>query len=93
MKQVVEAIYEEGVFKPTQPLVLPNGQRVLLDVRAVEGVSEGQQLGDRESELLRLLEADGALEQYSSSSKPPSDFLPVVVAGEPISQTILKGRR
>lgn len=32
MKQIVEAIYENGVFKPTKPLNFPEGQQVQLEI-------------------------------------------------------------
>ncbi len=35
MVRELEAIYEEGVLRPLEPLVLPNKQRVLLTVRDV----------------------------------------------------------
>ncbi len=35
MKQTLEAIYEDGVFKPVDPLEIPNGQPVRLEVETL----------------------------------------------------------
>jgi predicted DNA-binding antitoxin AbrB/MazE fold protein len=49
----IEAIYENGVFKPVQPVSLPERQRVQIDVRPVAAASitswlaEARQLRDR----------------------------------------------
>ncbi len=32
MKQIVEAIYENGVFKPVKPISFPEGQQVQLEI-------------------------------------------------------------
>ena len=36
MSEIIEAIYEKGVFKPLQTLELPEGQHVRLVVEAAE---------------------------------------------------------
>ena len=93
MHEIVEAIYDAGVLKPTEPLPLRNGQRVLLSVQPLEPSRPDQRLDVRESELLRRLQSEGALERHLSTLQPPPDFRPVVVTGEPLSETILKARR
>jgi predicted DNA-binding antitoxin AbrB/MazE fold protein len=35
MTTTVEAVYQDGVFKPVQPVELPENQRVQLEVRPV----------------------------------------------------------
>ena len=39
MKQTLEAIYEDGVFKPTKHLEIPNGQQVRLEVETLSDAS------------------------------------------------------
>lgn len=40
MPESVEAIYENGVFRPLQPVNLPEGERVQLTVAADERVND-----------------------------------------------------
>ena len=90
--QEVEAIYEGGVLKPTRALALHEGERVLVNVQPVETTRGDQGAEDQESELLGRLEAEGALERQPST-EAPAGFRPVVVRGEPLSETILRARR
>ncbi len=39
MKQTLDAIYEDGVFKPTTQLEIPNGQQVRLEVETLSNPS------------------------------------------------------
>jgi predicted DNA-binding antitoxin AbrB/MazE fold protein len=39
MKQTLDAIYEDGVFKPTKHLEIPNGQQVRLEVETLSDAS------------------------------------------------------
>jgi len=39
MKQTLEAIYEDGVFKPIEHLEIPNGQQVRLEVETLSDPS------------------------------------------------------
>ena len=39
MKQTLEAIYEDGVFKPVEHLEIPNGQQVRLEVETLSDPS------------------------------------------------------
>jgi predicted DNA-binding antitoxin AbrB/MazE fold protein len=39
MKTTVEAIFEDGVFKPVKPPELPEGQRVQITVESVPGLA------------------------------------------------------
>jgi len=48
--QRIEAIYKDGVFKPLQPVRLPDHVKVVL---AVQSCEDG---GDTDAELLQLLD-------------------------------------
>ncbi|NUQ63069.1 MAG: antitoxin family protein [Pirellulales bacterium] len=90
MSQVIEAVYENGVFRPQALVIgLSHGQRVLLTVedRADFSASEW-----KEAELMRRLEARGLLEKLNA---PPAavDFRPLDVPGPGLSETILAERR
>ena len=39
MRTTVEAIFEDGVFKPVKPPELPEGQRVQITVESVPGLA------------------------------------------------------
>ena len=94
MEQNAEAIYENGVLRPiTADFNLADGQRVMVTVRPMEEVNPGE-YACRHSELLRRLEADGALVHFPVPSAPsPADFRPLTIEGEPLSETIMKNRR
>lgn len=44
MPEVIEAIYEKGVFKPLQELELPDGQHVRLVVETAEATTSDDML-------------------------------------------------
>lgn len=44
MPEIIEAIYEKGVFKPLQELELPEGQHVRLVVETREGTTSDEML-------------------------------------------------
>ena len=44
MPEVIEAIYEKGVFKPLQELEIPEGQRVRLVVETAAGTTSDEML-------------------------------------------------
>ncbi len=60
MTQTIEAIYEQGVFKPLQLVELPERQKVVL---TIEAPGEG---GDPDVELLQLLD-----EPFELGAKEP----------------------
>ena len=63
MSQVVQAIYEGGIFRPLAPLALPEHTQVTLDVRlAASGGNEGtprMSPEEFERELAELISSDG----------------------------------
>ncbi len=36
MKQIVKAVYENGVFRPVTPIDVPQGQEVILEIEPIE---------------------------------------------------------
>ncbi|MFN4258387.1 MAG: antitoxin family protein [Gemmataceae bacterium] len=50
MTQTIEAIYEQGVFKPLQPVQLPEHLKVMLTVAPAAGAD------DADADLLQLLD-------------------------------------
>ena len=94
MEQNAEAIYENGVLRPVSALRdLAEGQRVFLTVRPILEANPTAD-AERQAELLRRLEADGALVHFPPPSEPPpKDFHPLVLEGEPLSETVIKNRR
>jgi predicted DNA-binding antitoxin AbrB/MazE fold protein len=54
MMHDVEAIYDQGIFRPLQPLTLPDGTRVRLRVEEHETSEAGVNTGD--GEIPTLLE-------------------------------------
>jgi predicted DNA-binding antitoxin AbrB/MazE fold protein len=95
VEQKAEAIYENGVLRPLTALLdLTEGQRVLVTVEPVAQLDPAE-YARRRAELLRRLEADGAIAHFPCPPVPPSpaDFQPIVIEGEPLSETIIKNRR
>jgi predicted DNA-binding antitoxin AbrB/MazE fold protein len=92
--QTLEAIYTKGVFQPTTALRgISEGQHVRLIVHEMvqELVPEG--LKRREAELLRRMEADGALVHFPVPTEPrPADWRPLVMEGEPFSEEVIRMR-
>jgi predicted DNA-binding antitoxin AbrB/MazE fold protein len=93
MDMMLEAIYEEGVLRPTSPLKgLADGQRVWVIVR--ESGDGEDDVAQREAELLRRLEADGLLVHAPpATNPPPSGFRPISLQGELLSEEIIRDRR
>lgn len=52
----INAIYDHGVFRPTEPLALPQGARVRLRVEDEAGVSTGPETASAEGAAATLLE-------------------------------------
>jgi predicted DNA-binding antitoxin AbrB/MazE fold protein len=97
MQQQVEAIYENGVLRPVTLLLgLTEGQRLLLTVERIADVPP-EELARREAELERRMEAEGFLETEPvpllKNVPIPEKFQPLVIEGEPLSETIIKMRR
>jgi predicted DNA-binding antitoxin AbrB/MazE fold protein len=94
MEQHAEAIYEKGVLRPTSLLLdLVDGQRVWVAVRPILE-PEPTEHARRRAELIHRLEADGALLHFHApSEQPPADFHPLVIEGEPLSETVIMNRR
>lgn len=42
MKETIEAVYENGVFRPLKPPALPTGQHVRLEIEVTRGGSSDQ---------------------------------------------------
>jgi hypothetical protein len=93
MKRVLAAVFEKGSLRPVVPLEgLVEGQQVWVTVR--EMVQEPDEQGRREAEMLRRMEAEGSLETASVpvEGSPPTDFQPLVLQGEPLSETVIRMR-
>ncbi len=93
MDRVVRAVYERGVLRPITPLNgLVEGQAVSLLVR--EEITDPEEITRREEELDHCLEAEGAQLRFPAPDQLPDPaFRPVVVTGEPLSETIIRERR
>ena len=91
-EQVVQAIYENGVLRPLTPLTgLADGQAVSLVVRFVP--TDPEESNRREAAFLRHLEEVGLLERVPAPpTAPPADWQPLVLEGEPLSETIIRMR-
>ena len=94
MEQTVEAVYENGILRPTTLLLdLQEGQRVQLRVRPVVEL-DPEEYARRHAELMRRLEAEGFLVHFPPPEQPaPVDWKPLVIKGEPMSETVIKMRR
>jgi predicted DNA-binding antitoxin AbrB/MazE fold protein len=93
MTQTASAIYENGVLRPTSLLLdLREGQQVQIIVQALEDL-KAEETARRRVDLLRRLEAAGALAHFPLPAEPPpADWQPLTIEGEPLSETILKMR-
>lgn len=93
MTQTASAIYENGVLRPTSLLFdLRAGQQVLITVQVLEELTP-EETARRRAELLRRMEAAGALVHFPPPAElPPADWQPLTIEGEPLSETIIKMR-
>jgi predicted DNA-binding antitoxin AbrB/MazE fold protein len=93
MTQTANAVYENGVLRPTTLLFdLKEGQRVQITVQILEELTP-EETARREAEFLRRMEAAGLVEHFPPPSEPPpADWQPLVIEGEPLSETIIKMR-
>jgi predicted DNA-binding antitoxin AbrB/MazE fold protein len=90
MSQVIQAIYEDGVFRPEVPVLgVSPGQRVWVTVDEPDAFGQFEQ---KETELIRRLEIQGLVEK-PSAQPAPAGFRPLQVPGPGISETILAERR
>ena len=72
MAQFTEAVYTNGVLKPTEELVLREAQRVRL---IVEPFDDDADRGDRPAALRRLLAGIDGMRFYSRGRLPSRDEL------------------
>jgi len=93
MPQTASAIYENGVLRPTSLLSdLREGQRVQITIEMINELTT-EETAQRRAELLRRMEAAGALAHFPPPDEPPAaDWQPLAIEGEPLSETILKLR-
>jgi predicted DNA-binding antitoxin AbrB/MazE fold protein len=94
MSQTAYAVYENGVLRLATPLVdVREGQRLVVSVQAIEEL-DSQEFDRRVAEKQRLMEAKGLIQHLSPPPEPPPvDWKPLVIEGEPLSETIVKMRR
>jgi predicted DNA-binding antitoxin AbrB/MazE fold protein len=90
MVQQVEAVYEKGYLRPIVPLrEVSEGQRVRLTVELATGSIESGK-----SAVVQLLDAQGMLEHPAPPDAPyPKDWNPLTIAGESLSESVIKMRR
>jgi predicted DNA-binding antitoxin AbrB/MazE fold protein len=72
MVQVTEAVYTNGVLKPTDELGLQESQRVLI---IVESLDDSTARADRAAALQRLLAGIERMRFFSGGSLPSRDEL------------------
>ncbi len=85
----VEAIYENGIFKPVSsvPETLKEHERVKV---IIENETENVRVSD---ELLREMLAEGMISRIPEGiSDDEDDFEPIKIKGKPMSETILEDR-
>ncbi len=94
MTQTASAIYENGVLRPTSLLFdLREGQQVQITVQVLEELTPEEE-ARREDEFERRMEAAGMIEHPSPPDEPaPADWKPLVLEGEPLSETVIRMRR
>ncbi len=93
MTYITEAIYEHGVLRPvSQQLPLKEGQRVRVAVEPIPDQTQSD-LADREAAFLNQMRAERrVLTMPVPSEPPPSNWKPILLSGEPLSETIIKMR-
>ena len=70
MTQVTEAVYTQGVLKPTSELALREQQRVRLIVEPIDDMP-----GDRQAAIARLKAGIAGMQFFSSGRLPTRDDL------------------
>jgi len=93
MKPTFLAVYEKGVLRPLTLVFLEEGQRVVLSIEPVVELPP-EEAARRRAEMLRQMAAEGMLETepVSPNGPVPENFEPLVIEGEPLSETVLKMR-
>lgn len=91
MVQTLEVVYEDGVLRPLTGIAnLKEGQRALITVTPLDT----ETYADRHAELLRRMEAEHMIEHPRPPSEPkPANWRPLVLAGESLSETIIRMRQ
>lgn len=83
-----EAIYENGVLRPTTPLTgIADGKRVTVVLY------DEDELREREREFIAQMKMEGRIASFPEATPPAVPFEPIKIQGEPLSQTILEERR
>ncbi len=88
----IEAVYSNGVFRPTDPVALPDNCHVELTVRCMATCSPD--LTDAEYQQ-RLVQA-GLVQRAKTRLRDQTSFerfQPVTISGQPLSETIIEERR
>ena len=92
MSEIITAVYEKGILRPTRPLSLREHQMVRLQLLAVEPAGEAE-------EIIALLVAAGLLRRRAAQGAPPPDPVPAeereelarilgAAPGKPLSQIL-----
>jgi predicted DNA-binding antitoxin AbrB/MazE fold protein len=92
-RQNVLAVYENGVFRPlTLFFDIQEGQQVILTVQPVQQLDPEEEKR-RDAEMMREMEEAGELSHPAPPDEPPpKDWRPLVIEGEPLSETIIRMR-
>jgi predicted DNA-binding antitoxin AbrB/MazE fold protein len=90
--QTIQAVYENGVLRPLKPLSdLNEGQLVYAWVRPL--ITDPEEIKRRRDEVIRRMEEQGMIEHFRAPAEPPpKDWKPLVLEGEPLSETIIRMR-
>lgn len=62
-------------------------------IRQVEGTADRRTVEEKQTELYRVLIADGLLKSIPRRTGRRRDFQPVPIKGKPLSETIIEERR
>ena len=74
MKQTIEAIYTDGVLKPTAELPLRDNQRVRLSIETIDETND-EANGDREAAITRLRAGIASMRFFSEGPLPSREEL------------------
>lgn len=91
-ERIIQAVYENGVLRPIRPLVgVAEGQAVYVVARPI--ITDPEEVARRHAEVLRRMDAAGMVEHYPVPAEPPpKNWQPLVLEGEPLSETVIKMR-
>ena len=89
MNMMIEATYENGVFRPVAQLPgLTEGQRVTITIE------DEAEIKKREAEFRRKMKEEGRIVHFPPPQEPPpANFTPIKITGKPLSETIIEERR